>query len=57
MFEVIAASDMVLLLISDAAQAALHEQIFEALRPGAPGHRVIDGRFVHYPKWDSAHAA
>jgi ketol-acid reductoisomerase len=35
MFEVIAASDMVLLLISDAAQAALHEQIFAALRPGA----------------------
>jgi len=35
MFEVIASSDMVLLLISDAAQAALHEQIFAALRPGA----------------------
>ncbi len=35
MFEVIAASDMVLLLISDAAQAALHERIFAALRPGA----------------------
>jgi ketol-acid reductoisomerase len=35
MFEVIAASDMVLLLISDAAQAALHEQIFAALRPRA----------------------
>lgn len=35
MFEVIAASDMVLLLISDAAQAALHERIFAAMRPGA----------------------
>ncbi|GAA2575141.1 hypothetical protein GCM10010435_58710 [Winogradskya consettensis] len=35
MFEVIAGSDMVLLLISDAAQAALHEQIFAALRTGA----------------------
>jgi ketol-acid reductoisomerase len=35
MFEVIRASDMVLLLISDAAQADLHEQIFAALRPGA----------------------
>lgn len=35
MFEVIAGSDMVLLLISDAAQAALHESIFAALRPGA----------------------
>ena len=34
MFEVLAASDMVLLLISDAAQTALHEQIFAALRPG-----------------------
>lgn len=35
MFAVIADSDMVLLLISDAALADLHEQIFEALRPGA----------------------
>ncbi|XVU28905.1 hypothetical protein ACQPZJ_18150 [Actinoplanes sp. CA-054009] len=35
MFEVIAASDMVLLLISDAALADLHERIFAALRPGA----------------------
>ncbi len=35
MFEVIRASDMVLLLISDAAQVALHEQVFAALRPGA----------------------
>lgn len=35
MFEVIGASDMVLLLISDAAQVALHEKIFAALRPGA----------------------
>ncbi|GIJ44942.1 hypothetical protein Val02_18280 [Virgisporangium aliadipatigenens] len=35
MFAVVAASDMVLLLISDAAQAALYERIFAALRPGA----------------------
>jgi ketol-acid reductoisomerase len=35
MFDVIAASNMVLLLISDAAQSALHEKIFAALRPGA----------------------
>jgi ketol-acid reductoisomerase len=35
MFEVIAASEMVLLLISDAAQAELHEKIFAALKPGA----------------------
>ncbi|HEX3783022.1 MAG TPA: ketol-acid reductoisomerase [Pseudonocardiaceae bacterium] len=34
MFEVIGNSDMVLLLISDAAQAQLHEQIFAALKPG-----------------------
>ena len=34
MFDVIGASDMVLLLISDAAQAELHEEIFAALRPG-----------------------
>lgn len=35
MFDVIAASDMVLLLISDAAQSELREKIFAALRPGA----------------------
>jgi len=35
MFEVIAASDMVVLLISDAAQTELYERIFAALRPGA----------------------
>src|SRR5882757_1485671 len=35
MFEVIAASDLVVLLISDAAQTELYEQIFAALRPGA----------------------
>ncbi len=34
MFEVIGSSDLVLLLISDAAQAALYEEIFAALRPG-----------------------
>lgn len=35
MFEVIRESDMVLLLISDAAQAELYKEIFAALRPGA----------------------
>ena len=35
MFHVISNSDMVLLLISDAAQAELHEKIFAALKPGA----------------------
>jgi ketol-acid reductoisomerase len=35
MFEVIRGSDLVLLLISDAAQAELHEAIFDAIRPGA----------------------
>ncbi|MEU7588298.1 hypothetical protein AB0A95_18640 [Micromonospora sp. NPDC049230] len=35
MFEVIAASDMVLLLIADSAMAELYEQVFAALRPGA----------------------
>ena len=36
MFDVIRESDLVLLLISDAAQAELYEQIFAALSPGAP---------------------
>jgi ketol-acid reductoisomerase len=35
MFSVIAASDLVILLISDAAQAQLYKKVFEALRPGA----------------------
>ncbi len=35
MFAVIRESDLVILLISDAAQAELHERIFTALRPGA----------------------
>ena len=35
MFSVISKSDLVILLISDAAQAQLHKQVFEALRPGA----------------------
>lgn len=35
MYAVIAASDMVLLLISDAAQTEHYEQIFAALKPGA----------------------
>lgn len=35
MFEVVRESDLVLLLISDAAQAELYARVFEALRPGA----------------------
>jgi ketol-acid reductoisomerase len=35
MYEVIAESDLVLLLIADAAQAAEYERIFRTLRPGA----------------------
>jgi ketol-acid reductoisomerase len=35
MYDVIARSDLVLLLISDAAQAENYEKIFSALRPGA----------------------
>ncbi len=35
MYEVIAESDLVLLLIADAAQAEQHERIFRALRPGS----------------------
>jgi ketol-acid reductoisomerase len=35
MFEVVRESDLVLLLISDAAQAELYEQIFKDLKPGA----------------------
>jgi ketol-acid reductoisomerase len=35
MFEVVANSDLVLLLISDAAQAQLYPKIFSAIRPGA----------------------
>jgi ketol-acid reductoisomerase len=35
MFEVIRSSDLVVLLISDAAQAELYPQIFDALKPGA----------------------
>src|ERR1700687_5537075 len=35
MFSVISQSDLVILLISDAAQAQLHKQVFDALRPGA----------------------
>src|SRR4029453_7047354 len=35
MYDVIRESDMVLLLIADAAQAEQYEQIFAALRPGA----------------------
>jgi ketol-acid reductoisomerase len=35
MFDVIKESDMVLLLISDAAQVELYKRVFESLRPGA----------------------
>src|SRR3979411_2848908 len=35
MFNVIRASDLTILLISDAAQAQLYPQIFKALRPGS----------------------
>ena len=35
MFEVIKASDLAILLISDAAQAELYPQVFKALRPGS----------------------
>ncbi len=34
MYEVIRASDMVILLISDAAQAKTYRQVFDAMRPG-----------------------
>ena len=35
MFDVIKQSDLVILLISDAAQAKLYKQIFDAMKPGA----------------------
>lgn len=35
MFDVIAGSDLVILLISDAAQAELYPKVFEAIRPGS----------------------
>lgn len=35
MFEVIASADLVILLISDAAQVTLHEQIFKSMKKGA----------------------
>lgn len=35
MFEVISNSDLVLLLISDAAQAKLYSKVFEAMKPGS----------------------
>jgi ketol-acid reductoisomerase len=35
MFDVVASSDLVILLIADAAQASLYPQIFEKIRPGA----------------------
>jgi len=53
MFKVIQESDIVLLLISDAAQSQLYPHIFEAIRPGATlgfshgyllGHLINEGR-------------
>lgn len=35
MFDVIGKSDLVMLLISDAAQAALYKKVFETMKPGA----------------------
>jgi ketol-acid reductoisomerase len=35
MFDVIKKSDLVMLLISDAAQAALYKEVFKAMKPGA----------------------
>src|SRR5438045_8278848 len=35
MFDVIRSSDLVLLLVADAAQAELYQQVFDALRPGS----------------------
>ena len=35
MFDVIRGNDLTILLISDAAQAQLHQQIFDALKPGS----------------------
>lgn len=49
-FDVIGASDLVLLLISDAAQAELYPRIFEALRPGATlglSHGFLLGHLVN----------
>ncbi len=50
MFEVIAASDMVILLISDAAQAELYEKIFAALRPNTTlglSHGFLHGHLTN----------
>ena len=35
MFDIIKKSDLVMLLISDAAQAALYKEVFAAMKPGA----------------------
>lgn len=57
MFEVVRESDLVLLLISDAAQSKLYARVFEALRPRATlglshgfllGHLTNEGK--HFPK-------
>jgi ketol-acid reductoisomerase len=56
MFEVIGSSDMVLVLISDGAQAHLYEEIFAALRPGTTlcfSHGfllgILDNEGKHFP--------
>ncbi len=57
MFDVVRASELVLLLISDAAQSKLYGKLFEALRPGATlglshgyllGHLINEGK--QFPK-------
>jgi ketol-acid reductoisomerase len=54
MFAVIRESDLVLLLISDAAQAELYEQIFAALKPGATlgfSHGFLLGHLKNTGAW------
>lgn len=50
MYDVIKNSDLVILLISDAAQAKLYKSIFKALKPGLflllAGLHEIDRRFI-----------
>ena len=54
MYEVIGESDMVLLLISDAAQAEQYERIFATLRPGATlglSHGFLLAHLKNEGKW------
>lgn len=53
MFDVIRESDLVVLLISDAAQSQLYPQVFEALRPGATlglSHGFLLGHLINERK-------